>query len=412
MSLRINMKETENNQPLLKPFLLPCGVTIKNRIVKAATTERLSDKTGLPNSLHLNLYGKWSDSGAGLIISGNILIDKRFKESSGNIVIESEKAIPHLLKWTTQATRGGNQFWAQINHSGRQTTIFSNFNPIAPSEVKLKKNGLFSKPKAMTLEQVKDVEQQFINSAVICKQGGFTGVQIHAAHGYLISQFLSPVTNLRTDEYGGSVENRSRFLLNIVKGVRAQIGKDFPVSVKLNSADFQKGGFSENDAMYVVKKLEALGIDLLEISGGTYENIVFLDKSFEKESTKKREAYFMSFASEIRKQSNIPLLVTGGFRTLEFCESVLKNKELDLIGFARPFLLDERFPSIFINKENTKLEDVSLSFNPKSLSSFAEAGFYDYQIARIAQNKSINLNYSPYNALVRLIKNEMVKGWL
>ena len=405
------MTNFQRNSPLLKSFTLPCGSQLSNRIAKAAMTERLANKTHFSNSDLCNLYGKWSDSGAGLLISGNIMVDKRHKESSGNIVIEDESGLEELTRLAKEATRNGNHFWAQISHAGRQATIFSTLNPIAPSAIKLKKLMLFAKPKAMTSLQIQDVIDRYVTASVICKKAGFTGVQIHAAHGYLLSQFLSPNTNKRGDNYGGSIENRSRILMEIITKTREQVGPEFPISVKLNSADFQRGGFNEEDAFYVIDQLQKLKIDLLEVSGGTYENIVFLTKRNEKASTRKREAFFMEFAERVREKTDIPLMVTGGFRTLEFCERVIENNELEVIGFARPFLLDQSFPGSFVNKMDSKIEDASFNFPIKEMADMAEAGFYDYQIHRIAKNKKVQINYSPYLAVLRLTTNEMIKGW-
>ncbi|MCP4977139.1 MAG: NADH:flavin oxidoreductase/NADH oxidase family protein [Maribacter sp.] len=405
------MSVTKDQLHILRPLILPCGASIQNRIAKAAMTERLAGRDLKANKWHLNLYKKWADSGAGLLITGNIMVDRRYKESSGNIVIENESGLKELQTLTANGLRKGNHLWAQINHAGRQSTIFSTFKPIAPSAVQLKRIMLFAKPRAMTIEEIENVIDRFVSTAVICKKAGFTGVQIHGAHGYLINQFLSPKTNLRTDDYGGSIENRSRLLLRIIRKSRVELGPYFPISVKLNSADFQRGGFNEDDALYVIEKLHDLKIDLLEISGGTYENTVFLTKRIERESTRKREAYFMDFAEKIRKHTNIPLMVTGGFRTFDFCEQVLKNKELDMIGFARPFLNDEGFPSNFVNGVSKKVQDANFNFKIKKLADFAEAGFYDYQIHQIAKNKPLKPNYNPYLGVLRFTKNELLKGW-
>lgn len=374
-------------------------------------TERLAGKNHYANAKLSHLYGKWSDTGAGLLITGNVMVDKRFKEASGNIVVEDESGLKAMQEMTKEGTRNGNHLWAQISHAGRQSTIFSTFKPIAPSAVQLKKMMLFAKPKAMTEAQIEDVIKRFVTTASICKKGGFTGVQIHGAHGYLISQFLSPKTNLRTDQYGGSIENRSRVLFEIIKKTRQAVGADFPIAVKLNSADFQRGGFNEEDALYVIEKLHELKIDLLEISGGTYENIVFLTKRSERESTRKREAYFMDFAEKIRRVTKIPLMVTGGFRTIDFCEQVLDNNELEMIGFARPFLADQSFPSSFVNRDSERISDAKFNFKIKQMADFAEAGFYDYQIHQLAKNKPLKPNYSPTIGILRFLKNELVKGW-
>ncbi|WP_083629337.1 NADH:flavin oxidoreductase/NADH oxidase family protein [Tenacibaculum agarivorans] len=399
-------------KPILEEFTLPCGVIIKNRIAKAAMTERLANKKQQATKAIVDLYKHWSSNGAGLLISGNIMVDGRYKEASANIVLEDESGIESLREVAKVATQNNTQFWAQINHAGRQASIFSTFKPIAPSAIQLKKLMLFAKPKAMTVAEIKDVENRFVTTAILAKKAGCTGVQIHAAHGYLLSQFLSPKTNKREDDYGGSIENRARLLFDIVKRVRVELGDNFPVSVKLNSADFQRGGFNEEDAMYVIQYLETLHIDLLEISGGTYENIVFLTERYERESTRQREAYFLDFAKKIKKQTTLPIMVTGGFRSQKFCNEVLANKELEMIGFARPFITDENFPKIFLEDENYRVGDATFDFKIKKMKDFAEAGFYDYQIHQLAKGKRLNPKYNPYLAVLRLTKNELVKGWL
>lgn len=399
------------NNPLLESLQLPCGAIIKNRIAKAAMTERMATRKQFASDKHVQLYKHWASTGSGLLISGNILVDRRYKEASANIVVEDESGLQQLSKMTAAGTTNDTHLWAQISHAGRQSSIFSTFKPLAPSAIKLKKLGLFAKPKAMSIEQIKDVQQRFVTTSSICKKAGFTGIQIHSAHGYLLSQFLSPNTNKRTDEYGGSLENRSRLLLDIVTQLRNELGSDFPISVKLNSADFQRGGFNEEDSLVVIKKLEKIGIDLLEISGGTYENLTFLTERYQKESTRKREAYFLDFARKIRKESSIPLMITGGFRTKSFCEEVLKNKELDMIGFARPYLNEIDFPQQFLQSGDAKVQDASFDFKINMLKDFAEGAFYDYQIHRIAKGKSLNSNYNPYFAVLRMTMNEMRKGW-
>ena len=395
---------------ILEKFKLPCGALLANRIAKAAMTERLAYR-GKANQKHFDLYSHWAGLDTGLLITGNIMVDGRYKESGGNIVLENEEGLPELKTLTEIATKQGRHIWAQINHAGRQATLFSTFKPIAPSSVKLKKLGLFAKPRAMTPAEIADTIDRYVNTAVFCQKAGFTGVQIHAAHGYLLSQFLSPRTNIRTDEYGGSIENRSRILVSIIEKCRKALGASYPISVKINSADFQKGGFEEEDALFVIKRLEELGVDLLEISGGTYENIVFLTERIQRESTRKREAYFLDFAKSIRHQTKLPLMVTGGFRSLDFCNQVLENNELDIIGFARPYLIDERFPNSLLEGEKASIKDATFLVKPRMIADMAEAGFYDYQIHRLANKQRLNLNYSAYAGVIRLVKNEMIKGW-
>lgn len=333
---------------LAQPLTLPCGAIIANRIAKAAMTEGLASPAGVPTAELERLYGLWSDGGAGLLLSGNIIIDGAHLERPGNVIIEHEPdAAMHsaLVRWTTAARRNGNHFWAQISHSGRQTQNNINAHPKAPSPVKIGlPGGQFGQPIALTVPEIEEIVRRFAVCAAAVKAAGFTGVQVHAAHGYLLSQFLSPRSNLRTDQYGGKLSNRARTLLDSVKAVRAAVGPDFPVAVKLNSADFQKGGFAFAESLQVAQWLEAAGIDLLEISGGTYEQPKLLGvEGLEAEeaqavapSTLKREAYFVDFALAMRDVVSIPLMVTGGFRRRAVMEQAITAGSADLIGLGRP----------------------------------------------------------------------------
>ncbi len=393
-----------------EPFKLPCGEILKNRMAKAALTERLADPSHLPNEKHIQLYKTWAKGGAGMLLSGNILIDERYLESAGNVVAHGLSPEDPFKKWTKTVTDTNTHFWAQLNHAGRQSTIFSTRRPVSASDVQLKKMGLFAKPRPLLEPEIEDIINRFVKTTVFCRRVGFTGVQFHAAHGYLLSQFLSPKTNLRTDKWGGTIENRARLLLDTVAKARKAIGHEFPISVKLNSADFQKGGFEEQDALYVIKELEKRGVDLLEISGGTYEEVTFFTQKGVKKSTQEREAYFLDFAKDVRRESQIPIMVTGGFRTLEFCNKVLENKELDIVGFGRPFLLHENFAAGFLDGSLEKVVDPTIKAPIKAYYDTAVAGFYDYQIERLANGKALNLKYSGGRSTLRFTKNEMWKG--
>ncbi len=342
---------------LAQPLTLPCGSTLSNRLVKAAMTEGLADPAGLPTSELERLYGLWSDGGAGLLLSGNILIDGDHLERPGNVIVDrepDEAMHTALSRWAKTATRNGNQFWAQISHAGRQTQKNVNPHPKAPSPVKIGlPGGQFGEPVALTIPEIEDIVRRFGVCAAAVKAAGFTGVQVHAAHGYLLSQFLSPRSNLRTDQYGGALANRARALLDAVKTVRAAVGPDFPVSVKLNSADFQKGGFAFEDSLQVAQWLEAAGIDMLEISGGTYEQPKLLGaEGIEQEepqhvakSTLMREAYFVDFALAMQKKVSIPLMVTGGFRRRDVMEQAISAGGASLIGVGRPMCVMTDAPS-------------------------------------------------------------------
>jgi 2,4-dienoyl-CoA reductase-like NADH-dependent reductase (Old Yellow Enzyme family) len=372
---------------LEQELLLPCGAIISNRLAKAAMTEGLATPQGLPGPELERLYGLWSDGGAGMLLSGNILVDADHLERPGNVVIESEpneQMAAALASWARAGTRNGNHFWAQISHAGRQTQKNVNPNPKAPSAVKVGlPGGQFGEPVALTETEIEDIIRRFGICAAAVKAAGFTGVQVHAAHGYLLSQFLSPRSNRRTDQYGGSLENRARALLEAVRGVRIAVGPAFPVAVKLNSADFQKGGFAFEDSLQVAQWLQEASVDLIEISGGTYEQpkllgIAGLEKEEEQQvaqSTQMREAYFVDFAQAMQKKVSIPLMVTGGFRQHKVMAQAITGGAADLIGIGRPMCVDTDAPARLLSGEETlnRYED-QLSLFPSALAFLERIG--------------------------------------
>ncbi|HWV59214.1 MAG TPA: NADH:flavin oxidoreductase/NADH oxidase family protein [Sphingopyxis sp.] len=336
---------------LSKPLTLPCGAILPNRIAKAAMTEGMATPDGRPAPELDRLYGLWSDGGAGLLIGGNLVIDRDHLERPGNVVIDGTPdtdMMERLTRWAAAGTRGGNHFWPQISHSGRQTPAIVNQHPKSASDVRLGlPGGQFGQPEPLTRDEIAALVERWAVAAKACRDAGFTGVQVHAAHGYLMSQFLSPLSNRRTDEYGGSLENRARLLLDVIAAIRAATGPAFPISVKLNSADFQKGGFAFEDSLTVAVWLETAGVDLIEISGGTYEQPKLLGIEGMEESaaqnvapsTLAREAYFVDFALAMQARLSVPLMVTGGFRTRAAMEQALERGAADVIGLGRPMCL-------------------------------------------------------------------------
>jgi 2,4-dienoyl-CoA reductase-like NADH-dependent reductase (Old Yellow Enzyme family) len=343
-------------------------------------TEGLASPQGEPTEALERLYGIWSDGGAGLLLSGNVQIDGDHLERPGNVIIDGEpsEAMQRALsRWAAAGTRSGNHFWAQISHAGRQCQKIVNPQPKAPSAVKLGlPGGQFGEPQPMTEEDIEAVITGFARCAKVVIDAGFTGVQLHAAHGYLLSQFLSPRSNQRQDQWGGSLENRARLLLASVSRVRAAVGPSIPISVKLNSADFQRGGFDFDESLQVAKWLEQASVDLIEISGGTYEQprLLNLDgmEPVEEQSvaasTRAREAYFVDFAEAMHKEVSIPLMVTGGLRRLDAMKLALESGAADMIGIGRPMCVMTDAPAQLLAgaKELPRFED-TLSLLPKAL---------------------------------------------
>ncbi|BBH17756.1 putative NADH:flavin oxidoreductase/NADH oxidase [Nocardioides baekrokdamisoli] len=320
---------------LTDPLDLPCGLRLPNRLAKAALSEALADADNSPDDRLVTLYRRWAQGGYGLLVTGNIMVDRRHLGEPGNVVIEDDRALPQLLSWTKAAHDGGAAIIAQLNHPGRQSNLLEiGHTPVAPSPVALSLPGAAT-PRELTGAEIEDIIERFAAAAQVCEAAGFDGVQIHAAHGYLVTQFLSPLTNLREDEWGGDAARRMRFLIEVIRRVRGRVTPSFAVAVKLNSADFQRGGFTEDDSRAVVAALAAEGVDLIEVSGGNYETPAM--SGSEASSTRSREAYFLEYARSVRAEAGqVPLAVTGGFRTREGMTDALASGDCDIVGIARP----------------------------------------------------------------------------
>lgn len=323
--------------PLNQELVLSNGVVLRNRIVKAALSEALGKPDGTVTDKLIRLYERWSSSGAALLITGNVMIDRRALGEPGNIVVEDERDLSNLQEWVKAATSEGSAIWMQINHPGKQAIKGLNRETISPSAIPFnsKLSPFFATPRELTNDEIWELIERYGNTAAIAKKAGFNGVQLHGAHGYLISQFLSPHHNQRQDDWGGTAEKRRKFVMEIYRKVRNRVGDEFPIGIKLNSADFQRGGFTEEESIAVIHNLAEQGIDLVEISGGTYEEPVMLQTGEIKKSTLEREAFFLDFAEKVRKEVKVALMVTGGFRSLNGMEAPLKAGALDLIGLGR-----------------------------------------------------------------------------
>ncbi|MEK6637395.1 MAG: NADH:flavin oxidoreductase/NADH oxidase family protein [Pseudomonadota bacterium] len=346
---------------LSMPLELPCGAMLPNRLAKGAMTEGLATANGTPTPELERLYRIWAEGGAGMLLTGNVQIDRDHLERPGNVVIDgppSAELRTALERWAKAGTAGGNHLWMQISHAGRQTPALVNKAPKAPSAVKVGlPGGQFGMPIALTPTEIHTLIDRFVATAVIARETGFTGVQFHAAHGYLLSAFLSPRANIRTDEWGGALESRARMLIEIVKRARVALSADYPISVKLNSADFQKGGFAFEESVIVAGWLQNNGVDLIEISGGSYEQPKMMDMAGLEPgeepavtaSTAAREAYFVDFAKTIKASVSVPMMVTGGFRTRAAMAHALESGGADLIGIGRPMCADPDGPKQLLN---------------------------------------------------------------
>lgn len=389
---------------LFQPFTFANGKTAKNRFFKSAMEEQLA-KQNQPTLPLVQLYGTWAKGGAGILVTGNVMVAENGKGSINDVVLTDERSLPTLQQWAKAGTQNDTLLIMQINHAGKQSPKVLSPTPVAPSAVALQgMDGFINPPRALTEAEIDTLIEQFATTAKIVEKAGFSGVQIHAAHGYLISQFLSPHHNRREDKWGGSLENRMRFLVEIYHAIRAAVQPEFLVGLKLNSADFQKGGFDETDSIQVVQKMAELGIDFIEISGGNYENPEMLST---KASSQKREAFFLDYAEKARAVCNAPLIITGGFRSENAMNEALQSGHLDFIGIARPFALQPDLPNQIQqgNYQTLVTNRIKTGFAPvdNKLGAVLEMDWYMYQMALIGNGKQPNPKLSPWKVLFKTL---------
>ncbi len=386
---------------LFSPLTLPNGALVPNRIAKAAMEENMADSDHAPSDALMRLYRAWAEGEAGLIITGNVMVDARAMTGPGGVVLENDRYLDRFKAWATAGRARGAQMWMQINHPGRQAPADLGQQTVAPSVVAMDlgaQSKFFAVPREMTAADIAEVVRRFVVTAALAEKAGFTGVEIHAAHGYLLSQFLSPLTNKRVDAWGGSLENRARLLLDIVRGVRAAVAPDFVVAVKLNSADFQRGGFSPEDAQAVVGMLGPLGVDLVELSGGSYEAPAMMGAARDAR-TLAREAYFLEFARDIAKVATMPLMVTGGIRRRAVAENVIASG-VDMAGMATALAIAPDLPRKWREGRDDAPTLKPIAWKNKPLASTAHMATVKYQLIRLSRRQSTAPRVSPIWALV------------
>ena len=375
---------------LFQELILPNGTAIKNRIAKAAMEENMADELHAPSDEIIKLYNSWAEGGVGLIITGNVMLDKRAMTGPGGIVLENDRLIERFKKWAAAGQKNGAKVWLQINHPGRQVPVDLGQETWAPSVVQMnmgKYSKMFPIPKEMDEEKIKDVIYRFAMTSQLAEQAGFSGVQIHAAHGYLLSQFLSPLTNRRTDKWGGSLENRARILIETVKAVRAVVSPNFSVGVKLNSADFQRGGFEPKDAKAVIEMLNSLPVDLVELSGGSYEAPAMQGQTKDGR-TLAREAYFLEFAKEMVETAKMPLMITGGINKKEVAELAIVNG-ISMVGIATALAVNPELSNEWKRNQVNLSTIPAIGWENKAMASAATMAVVRYQLRRLGAGKNL-----------------------
>ena len=390
-----------SNSILYSPYTLPCGKTVRNRLVKAAMEENMSSYGCLPGESLFSLYRYWAHGDLGMVITGNVMVDKEAMTGPGGVVLEKDTSLAPFERWAKIIKSNGALAVMQINHPGRQVFKAMQGKAIAPSAIPLdmgKHSKLFAEPREMTCQDIHDVCKRFVETAKQAEKAGFDGVEVHAAHGYLLTQFLSPLTNQRQDEWGGSIINRARLLINIVSQIRAVCAKDFIVMVKLNSADFQKNGFSFDDASEVVNRLEALGVDVVELSGGSYEAPAMQGQTKDN-TTLAREAYFLEFAKTLESQTQIPLMTTGGIKRAEIAERVIQEG-CELVGLASALAITPNLAKKWQQEWTYSGVIPHCTWKDKSLASLANMAIVRRQLRRLGNDLTTLRSPSPLWSLV------------
>ncbi len=401
------MNDKHTSQALInQPFTLPCGQTIKNRLMKSAMSEALGTTDNHVTPGLVTLYDRWARGGIGLLVTGNVMVDPKALGEPNNVAVEDDRDMDLLQAWARAGTQNDTRLWVQLNHPGKQVPKGLNAEAVAPSAVPFKKalSRFFDTPRELTENEIRELVERFGRTAEIVKTAGFTGVQIHGAHGYLVSQFLSPHHNQRDDQWGGSPENRRRFLVEIFRRIRKGVGPDFPVAVKLNSADFQRGGFTEEESLTVIQTLADEGVDLVEISGGNYEAPAMSGRKAA-ESTRQREAYFLEFAGKVRNRIDLPLAVTGGFRTAAAMGAALAEGHLDMIGLARPLAVDPDYPEKILagRPPTVTIRPISTGIKAVDRMALMEVAWYSRQLHRMAKGKNPRPDESGLSSFIKTV---------
>ncbi|MFD8600209.1 NADH:flavin oxidoreductase/NADH oxidase family protein [Kitasatospora sp. NPDC059646] len=386
---------------LFTPLRLGSGAVLANRIAKAAMEENMADDGQLPGRRLIELYRRWAAGGSGLLITGNVMVHAEALTGPAGVVLDEAAPLEPFARWAQAAKSGGGAVWMQINHPGRQVAADMPGVVWAPSDIGVelgRQSSRFGRPTAMSPEQIAATVQRFALTASRAEQAGFDGVEIHAAHGYLLSQFLSPLVNKRTDAWGGPLENRARMLLETVRAVRAAVSASFTVAVKINSADFQRGGFDADDARQVIEWLAVLGVDLVELSGGSYESPAMTGRPADGR-TRAREAYFLELAEDLVTSSPIPLMLTGGITRRETAEEVLAGG-VSLVGMGTALAVSPDLPDRWAEGREAGRRMRPVTWKDKSLASAAAMAQVRRQLRRLARGGDPRPGVHPAVALL------------
>ncbi|MEL7272870.1 MAG: NADH:flavin oxidoreductase/NADH oxidase family protein [Pseudomonadota bacterium] len=380
------MKVEDIIKLLDQPLALPCGVQLKNRLMKAAMSDSLGDGRGNPTKAQIRLYERWAEGGAALLFIGEVQVTPHYPEKPGNLVLVPDADLSAMQKLAKGGSVNGAQIWPQLGHAGALAhgPISS---PKGPSALDIE--GL--QCEGMTLDEIHALPQAYAQAAGLAKEVGFGGVLIHAGHGFLFSQFLSPLFNHRTDAYGGSVENRFRIIHDVIEAVRQAVGPTYPIGIKINSTDKLEGGLTTQDALEVVRLIDQTSVDLIDVSGGTY----FPGAASSSDSTSSSGPYFIDFAKRAKKVTNIPIALTGGFETRAQAAQALHGGSADAIGLARAMVLEPALANTWLSEKGGNPEFPMFENPPRG----GVTAWYSMRLTALGEESEDQFHQGPADAL-------------
>ena len=351
------------------------GMRLSNRLVRSATWEGMAEPDGRPTDRLVKMYEALARGGVGLIITGYAFVRPEGKQLPGKMGMHTDAFEKEYRRMTDAVHEAGGKITVQLVHAGGQTSSeWAGRRPLAPSAVKA--DQFPETPEEMSREEIGEVVAAFGKAAGWAKEWGFDAVQLHGAHGYLINQFLSPLTNRRTDGYGGRVENRCRFLLEVYDAVRGAVGNGYPVCIKLNASDNVPGGLELEEALYAAGKLGEAGIDAIEVSAGTQAS-GDRTPARTKINSPEKEAYHLDQARRVKEVAGCPVMAVGGFRSYEVVEKALGEGGVDYVSMSRPFIREPGLANRWLGGDLSPARCVSCNgcFTP----GFKEGGIYCVQ---------------------------------
>ena len=378
--------ETSNLNPLRRSLELPCGALLKNRLAKSAMSDSLGNGEGNPTEAQIRLYERWARGGAAVSIIGEVQGDPRYPERPGNLVLGRHTNRRAMESLVSRALFGGAHIWPQLGQAGALSHLPIS-QPKGPSALNME--GL--QCLGMSVEDIRELPDMYAGTAAYAQELGFSGVHVHAGHGFLLSQFLSPLFNRRNDGYGGSIEARCRIVLEVIDGIRRAVGPLFPVGIKINSTDQLEGGLTEDDALEVVRLLDQTSVDLIDISGGTY----FPGAKASSDGPTDGEPYFLGFARRAKGVTDVPLMLTGGFKRREQAVDAVDSGAVDMVSMARAMVLDPRLPEVWLTEDGGDPEFPVFDSPPRG----GATAWYTMRMTALAEDREETFTLDPRSAL-------------